>query len=444
MRSKTESSRASTQTAAMPASGPDPRSVTPGGNRSPISKAQIEGLLSRLVAVFGVVFALQTVPVIADQVGAADPLWGWTVVPVLYASIVVLFVAAMLQRWVTQANVLVSALFLIVLVSWPFAIIDVEHLSEERYWLYFLISVATSTAAIGLSTPVATVYLFVVPLTYGAVRLTAPGGGATVLQALMESTYALLVGGAILLFTVLLRQAAVSVDVAQSAALERYSLAVHAHATEVERVQVDSIVHDSVLTTLLSAARAYTPESKALAARMAGNAIGHLREAALVNPDDGSTVRLSSVQRRISEAAASMSAPFEQRIRGVSAHSMPLQAAEAVYSAAVQAMVNSLQHAGQDAGLTRWLAIRGVQPAGIEVEVGDTGVGFSFVDLPAERMGLRVSIVERVSNAGGTVEIDSAINEGTAISIRWPRTDAARRPSSAAGRIPAPGEEDPS
>jgi signal transduction histidine kinase len=428
----------------MPASVPDPRIVTPGGNRSPISKAQIEGLLSRLVAVFGVVFAVQTLPVISEQVGAADPLWGWTVVPVLYASIVVLFVAAMLQRWVTQANVLVCVLFFIVLVSWPFAIIDVEHLGEERYWLYFLISVATSTAAIGLSTPTATVYLFVVPFTYGAVRLTAPGGGATVLQSLLESTYALLVGGAILLFTVLLRQAAVSVDVAQAAALDRYSLAVHAHATEVERVQVDSIVHDSVLTTLLSAARAYTPESKALAARMAGNAIGHLREAALVNPDDGSTVRLSSVQRRISEAAASMSAPFEQRIRGVSAHSMPLQAAEAVYSAAVQAMVNSLQHAGQDAGLTRWLTIRGVQPAGIEVEVGDTGVGFSFVDLPAERMGLRVSIVERVTNAGGAVEIDSAINEGTAISIRWPRPDATRRPSSVARVLPVLGEEEPS
>jgi len=428
----------------MPASAPDPRSVSPGGNRSPISKAQIEGLLSRLVAVFGVVFAVQTLPVIAEQVGAADPLWGWTVVPALYASIVVLFVAAMLQRWVMQANVLVSMLFFIALVSWPFAIVDVENLGEQRYWLYFLISVATSTAAIGLATPVATVYLFVVPLTYGAIRLTAPGGGATLLQALLESTYALLVGGAILLFTVLLRQAAVSVDIAQSAALDRYSLAVHAHATEVERVQVDSIVHDSVLTTLLSAARAYTPESKALAARMAGNAIGHLREAALVNPDDGSTVRLSSVQRRISEAAASMSAPFELRTREVSAHSMPLQAAEAVYSAAVQAMVNSLQHAGQDAGLTRWLTIRGVQPAGIEVEVGDTGVGFSFVDLPAERMGLRVSIVERVTNAGGAVEIDSAMQEGTVISIRWPRSEASRRPSSVARGLPGLGEGEPS
>jgi signal transduction histidine kinase len=426
----------------MPASPPDARSVSPGANRSPISKAQIEELLSRLVAVFGVVFGVQTLPVIVDQVPAADPVWAVTMVIALYASVVVLFVAAMLQRWVTQANLLLALLFLIALVSWPFAIDDVQDLGDERYWLYYLISIATSAAAIGFSTPAATVYLFLISFGYGVVRLTAPGGAASVLQALLESVYALLVGGAILLFVVLLRQAAVSVDAAQSAALDRYTLAVHAHATENERVQVDSIVHDSVLTTLLSAARAYTPESKALAARMAANAIGHLREAALVSPDDISTVRLSSVQRRISEAAASMSAPFEMRIRGVSAQSIPLQAAEAVYSAAVQAMVNSLQHAGQDAGLTRWLTIRGVRPSGIEVEVGDTGVGFSFVDLPAERMGLRVSIVERVTNAGGAVEIDSAINEGTVISIRWPRRAETLRPSAAARPLQVFGEGD--
>ena len=79
-------------------------------------------------------------------------------------------------------------------------------------------------------------------------------------------------------------------DAAQATALDRYSHAVRQHALEVERVQVDSIVHDSVLTTLLSAARAYTPEAKELAARMAGAAIGHLRDAALVSPDDSSTV----------------------------------------------------------------------------------------------------------------------------------------------------------
>jgi len=96
-----------------------------------------------------------------------------------------------------------------------------------------------------------------------------------------------------------------------------------------------------------------------------------------------------------------------------------------VYSAAVQAMVNSLQHAGSAPEVSRWLTVRGVDPAGIEVEVGDTGSGFDYVDVPKERLGLRVSIVERVANAGGCVEIDSVIGEGTSITIRWPKADGA-------------------
>ena len=407
----------------MATSGPPVRTL-PAGKRSPISRLQIDGLISRLVAAFAVVFGLQTLPVLFSQIGDSNPVWGAIAVPALYASYVVILISALAQRWVVASNLVSSVLFLVVLGTWPIAVTDPGSSDGSVYWVSFLLTLATATATVGFSLPVATIYLVTVPTIYGLIRLTPAGGGVRPLDATLETVYAILIGGAVVLIIALLRQAAAAVDVAQSAALDRYSLAVHAHATEVERVQVDSIVHDSVLTTLLSAARAYTPESKALAARMAGNAIGHLREAALVNPDDGSTVRLSSVQRRISEAAASMSAPFELRTRGVSAHSMPLQAAEAVYSAAVQAMVNSLQHAGQDPRVSRWVAVRGALPSGIEVEVGDTGAGFSFVDLPAERMGLRVSIVERVTNAGGAVEIDSAVDEGTVISIRWPRSPA--------------------
>jgi signal transduction histidine kinase len=193
---------------------------------------------------------------------------------------------------------------------------------------------------------------------------------------------------------------------------------VRQHATEVERVQVDSIVHDSVLTTMLSAARAETPEAEALAARMAASAIGHLEAAALVSPDDGSMVRLSSVSQRIRDTASEMSEPFEVRISGIGTRSMPSQAAEAIYAAAVQAMVNSVQHAG--VGVARWVEVSGIRPAGVEVVVGDAGTGFSLADVPSERLGVRVSIMERVANAGGCADISSAPGEGTRVTIRWP------------------------
>ena len=195
------------------------------------------------------------------------------------------------------------------------------------------------------------------------------------------------------------------------------------HATEVERVQVDSIVHDSVLTTLISAARAFTPEAMELSATMASNAIGHLKEAEASSPNDDSTVAVTQLAERILGAAGALSAPFKGRTLGIGAGSIPVQVAEALYSAAVQAMVNSLQHAGTGESVTRWLTIKGEGAEGLDIEIGDTGAGFDVDDVPVERLGLRVSIIERVANAGGWVHIASRQGEGTVIDIQWPAPD---------------------
>jgi signal transduction histidine kinase len=183
-------------------------------------------------------------------------------------------------------------------------------------------------------------------------------------------------------------------------------------------------VHDSVLTTLISAARAYSPEAMELTAAMAGNAIGHLHDAALVQPDDGTTVRLRAVAKRISDAAGGMSPPFQIRRIEVGSRSIPVSAGEAVYSAAVQAMVNSIQHGGDSPNIERWVSMRSARPGGIEVEVGDSGRGFVVDSVPTERLGVRVSIIERVTNAGGSVVIESAPDEGARVRVRWPIASA--------------------
>jgi len=388
--------------------------------RSPISREQVESVISRSAAVFGVVFGIQALTPLVTQLPTVSPAWGIVTLTLLSLSLVLSLVASLARRFVRSAHALVAVLYLAALQTWPIAVTSPVDFGTTNPWLYYLLTVATASAAIGMPAAIATTYLFVVPIMYALIRVTPDGGNALPQQAILDSLYAIILGGAIMVIVTMLRQASAAVDAAQSNALVRYAHAVRAHATEIERVQVDSIVHDSVLTTFLSAARAYTPEAKALAATMAGNAIGHLREAALVTPDDGSTVPLSAVARRISEAANTIGAKFELRTRSIGSQPMPIMAAEAIYSAAVQAMVNSLQHAGSSPRVSRWLTIRGVDFAGIEVEVGDTGAGFAYTEVPKERLGLRVSIVERVANAGGCVEIDSVVDEGTVITIRWP------------------------
>jgi signal transduction histidine kinase len=399
--------------------------------RNPISRRQVDKVFARSVAVFGIVFGAQTIPSVLGQLDEAYPVWLWIVVPALFGTLVLCVITAFANVWVKRAQGLFAVLYLAALISWPFAILPGAEIFTGIHWLNYLITVATAMAGIAFSVRIAVVYLFVAPTIYVMVRMTDLGGGAPLLLAILEGMYALLLGGIIIILITLLRQAATGVDGAQATALDRYSHAVRQHATEVERVQVDSIVHDSVLTTLISAARAFTPQAQELAATMATNTIGYLRDAAAASPDDGTMVRLSEVVDRITDAAASLSPLIEVRARSVGSKSIPSHAAETVFSAATQAMVNSVQHAG-NSGVSRWVALRAVTSGGIEVVVGDTGAGFVLADVAPERLGVRLSIVERLANAGGRAVIQSAPGQGTIITIRWPNPAGPSTPAGVA------------
>ncbi|MEJ1229345.1 MAG: ATP-binding protein [Galbitalea sp.] len=407
------------RTAEMPPSSATRNVPASKQARNPVSRKQVEIVLSRSVAAGSLVFAAQTVLPLLAQEREENTVWTITVIVALVASLLVALGCSIAARYVRGSQGLVALIYVVALVSWPFAVVT-PHSATDNHWLYYLVTVGTSMAAIAFGTRLAVTYLFVVPSIYGIIRMTPPGGGEAIPAAILDSVYSIILGGAVVVLITMLRQTATNVDIAQSLALERYGHAVRHHATEVERVQVDSIVHDSVLTTLLSAARAYTPEAKELAAVMAGNAIGYLRDAALVQPDDGSTVRVRAVAQRIVDAATGMSRPFQIKSADVGPRSMPSSVGEAIAAAAMQAMFNSVQHAGDSPRIRRWLTIRGIRPGGLEVEVGDNGVGFDPSEVPTERLGVRVSIVERVANAGGIARVVAAPNRGVTVTVRWP------------------------
>lgn len=387
--------------------------------RTPLSRRQVDTVVSRSVAWFGIVFGLQALPSLFAQYSLGQPVWSAIAVSVMFGSLLVALFCSTIKRWVVGSHRLVSFVYVVVLISWPFFLADPAVPQQGDHWLYQLTTVATATAAIGFRARGAMAYLVVVPLIYGIIRATPQGGGGPWELGLFNAIYAIILGGAVLVIVVMTRSAASSVDDAQGAALDRYARAVRQHAIEVERVQVDSIVHDSVLTTLLSAARAETAEQKALAATMASNAMRYLNEAALVSPDDGATVRFRQLADRIVTAARQMPLPFALRVRSLDTRVIPAAQAEALYSAAVQAMMNSVQHGGSG-DVRRWLTVLGAHGGAVQIEVGDSGVGFDIDSVPDERLGVRRSIIERTANAGGHAEVRSARGRGTVVVLSWP------------------------
>ena len=387
---------------------------------NPISLRQVETVVSRSVAFFGLVFAAQATPVLLGQLNQLLPRWALVLAGVVLGGIIASVIASMARRFVRIVNAALSFAFLAALVAWPFVQNDPLAVAKDRPWLWLVVTIATGAAAQAFSVWAATTYLFVASFIYGVVRITPSGGGKDLGSCMLDVVYVIILGGCLLILITILRQAAASVDNAQATALDRYSHAVRQHATEVERVRVDAIVHDSVLTTFISASRATTPEAMELAATMAISAVGHLTDAAQGPTENDTTVDFAELSQRIIDATTHLAAPFEVRLAQVSAVAIPAQSAEAVYSAAVQAMVNSLQHAGDSAQLKRWVAIMPWLEGGISVDVGDTGVGFVVKNVPAERLGVRVSMIERVANAGGFVDITSSVGSGTLVRILWP------------------------
>ena len=402
--------------------------------RNALSLARVESAIARSGAGIGIVFFLQSLPTLLGEREATFPIWSIGAVVAIVGALLFTVVASVTRRLVRVANVTFAVVFLVVLVSWPFAVL---HPSTDSPWLYYLITIATAMAAIGLSVPWAATYLILIPLVYAVIRLTPAGGGLSPLKVSLDSMYSIILGGAILVITTMLRAAATSVDEAQATALEGYAHAVRAHAMEAERVRVDAIVHDSVLTTLLYAARADTPEAQRLAATMASNAIGHLRDAALVSPDDGSTVRVSALAQTIREAIEQLEGGFEIATSRLGTRSIPSAAAEGLQSAALQAAVNSIHHAGD--GVTRTVRITSSE-GGVQITVADDGRGFDPSQVPSERLGVRVSIIELIANLGGRADVDSAPGAGTTVVIRWPSDDAGTAPQAA---VPAESETVP-
>ena len=391
--------------------------------RNPLSRARIERIADRTVSVFGLVFGLQTVPAALGQLHALRAPWGTVVLAAIFGGLALTVVLAIFQRFVKSAMGTLAVVYLVAIVTWPLLVAEPDSFSTDKPWVWFLCSVFTAFAAVAWPLWLAIVYTFVTPIAYGIVRALPAGGGVSAELAGLDAVYAIILGGVILAIIAMMRQASSAVDVAQSQALAKYSTAVRQHATEVERVQVDAIVHDSVLTTLLSAASARTAEQKELAARMAGDAIGHLHAAEASGPKDQSQVGLERLTERLRVAVNAFSSPFELEVRDTELRTLPVNVAEAVYSAAVQAMVNSSQHAG-GVEVRRTLAIEGgTAGAVVRVVVEDDGRGFLVGDVPAERLGLRVSIRERLARVGGRATVRSAPGEGTTVTILWPAAD---------------------
>ncbi|MBW4041052.1 MAG: hypothetical protein HIU86_02845 [Acidobacteria bacterium] len=389
---------------------------------APIGTRRIEMLLAGMVSLFGLLFAATTLPRLAADWPQLDPAISLMAAVAVYGSVAVGALAALLHQWTRPVFCAVGIVYLGTLALWPVST-GGHYTGQTTPWLFALAGVPCAFVVVAARWPVSVGYVLVVAVSVAAERLVPSGGGVTVSTALLDASSALEVGFALLLVVNAVRRAARDVDSAQGAALSRYADAQIDEATESERVRTDALVHDSVLTTFLSAAGAQTTEAQALAARMAVHTMGVLSRATVAS-SVGPRVQVGDLAGRIREDAGAVADRFEFAIQDVRDCFVPENVADAIVSAAVQAMTNSVKHAGGPE-VPRSVLIKGAPDGAVCVHVVDEGRGFDPAKVASERLGLRVSIIERMSRVSGAVDLHTALGEGTEFVLSWPASATA-------------------
>jgi signal transduction histidine kinase len=174
-------------------------------------------------------------------------------------------------------------------------------------------------------------------------------------------------------------------------------------------------VHDSVLTTLLIASEAQTPERIESARSSATQALKKL-ENSRAPTSDLAPVALVSFLEALKQRIREMSLDFEISIERV--NDLPLSAtvSEALAEATLQAVDNSVKHSGN---ATKKKVLLQGQGTGLKIVVSDNGRGFRPAKISRSRAGIQTSIIDRVKIVGGRVFINSAPGKGTDVVIEW-------------------------
>ena len=311
----------------------------------------------------------------------------------------------------------IHALYMIViLLSWPYTLSTMPPQDGHFYpWLWWALDTGWIAAALSLRIRWAALYFLVLGVGMQYVFWLPTGGSHSQTQMVTDFCFTLLTNGAAGVISLVLRNAAKQTDKANDEAVRSAIAQATAEAKTMESQRLDSLVHDSVLTALISASAAKTPDQVLAARNLAKEAIEKLSLGQTSN-NVSQILYTRDLLESIGSAGRRLDAKIEVRSTAESNWPMDALVGSALTAACIQAVQNSVLHAGKKA--QRELILKATDTQ-IKLVIKDDGVGFRPNRIPKGRLGMRISIIGRVESVGGTVHIASSPRKGSTIIIEW-------------------------
>ena len=305
---------------------------------------------------------------------------------------------------------------LVLLASWPLHY-DVSVLFPDSFkpWIWWLLGISAVAAGVSFRFWVGVTYIFVVSFGWIAIRVSPSGGSGELVLAIQDSLHLFILASIATVLTAAVRWQAAKTDFANQNLIASGVKIAQRQAVDLEQSRLDALVHDSVLTTLLVASKAQTPEEVSLAR---ASALEAMRKLDSDNPSNktASTVTQVSFFESLRNKIREVYPEFGVTLSQTNDSELPELVSEALTEAILQALDNSIKHAGSAS--KRTVSLQG-QGRGLKVVVSDNGKGFRPSKIPKDRLGIQLSISGRLKSVGGRVFIRSEPGKGTDVVLEW-------------------------
>lgn len=393
-----------------------------------------------MVVAFGpaaVVFGALAAPTIIERFNLTTPLWS---IPTLIVTLAVPAAASVVAPWASVHTLrflmgVTAVGYALAMFTLKPALVGVGIPHSASPWILGLTAIGTTSAAIAWRPSIAWPYVALISVLTGVDRVLA-AETRMVGTAGEDSLYTVMFCSVFAGLALISVRAGRTVDAAAAASRADARRVAATRARAQETARIDGLVHDSVLATLLVAARGDDAGgAAATSARRALAQLDALRETDAVTDAVHEPIDAHELVWHLQSVTTALDPDTRFDYDPIPPIRVPADVSQALGEALGEALRNSIRHAGGGsdafgraprAQVTRavHVSVRAVVvgAVAIDVTVLDDGVGFDTSAVGGARLGIEVSIRGRMSSVpGGRAAVVSRVGDGTRVVLQWRR-----------------------
>lgn len=370
---------------------------------------------ARIVALYCLIGVAPSIAMAVDQFPWLHPAWSLVFGVGAMIATVGLLIQAIRGRDIGFFGVMYAVVTLVGTATWPLAWLRPDLHWDSRPWLWTGMGVSILLIGIVLGARWGAGYGVILGVVHVLVSLQ---DGAHSFQLVADLGTLWVLPFTLLLLAEYWRLTALELD--DSIAVERNNQAKAgiAAALVAEQAKLEAIVHDEVMTVLILAAQSQQ-DNDPRRVQFAERAMTSLTRADLPS-ESGQMVTARQLGWLIEKTTAS--ACPRARVTVVcpgDGFTLPESTARVLTQSVREAALNAHHHADAESIDITVRCKTSATTVELQVEIRDNGRGFDPALIPEQRLGIKVSLRERMEAIGGQARIESEVGRGTTVTLSW-------------------------